>query len=148
MSGYNGPRAVAGIPHGVPGGTGPLNSTGKNAATFGQPDLGNHQLAAANHPPSLAQAPARTGPKVIFKPRPEYTADARAAHIEGTVNVRIHVSATGAVTFLGISNGLGHGLDEAARRCAEATRFQPATDASGHPVDWDGSVNIIFQLAG
>ena len=25
---------------------------------------------------------------------------------------------------------------------------QPATDAAGHPVDWEGIVNVAFQLAG
>jgi protein TonB len=30
----------------------------------------------------------------------------------------------------------------------QATRFQPALDATGHPVDWEGTVNVAFQLAG
>jgi len=29
-----------------------------------------------------------------------------------------------------------------------ATKFEPATDASGTPITWDGIVNVTFQLAG
>jgi protein TonB len=143
----NGVRAVQGVPMGRPGGTGELNSTGRNAAVAGV-NLGNPPQVAAAKVPTLSQGPVKTGPKVVFKPRPDYTAEARAQHIEGTVTVSLRVSSTGAVTVLGVTNGLGHGLDESARRAVEATRFQPATDSSGHPVDWEGRVNVVFQLAG
>jgi protein TonB len=143
----NGVRAVQGVPMGRPGGTGDLNSTGRNAAVAGV-NLGNPPQVASVKVPTLSQGPVSKGPKVVFKPKPEYTADARTQHIEGTVTVSLRVSAGGAITVLGITNGLGHGLDESARRAVEATRFQPATDASGHPVDWEGRVNVVFQLAG
>lgn len=143
----NGVRAVQGVPLGRPGGTGDLNSTGRNPAVAGV-NLGNPPQVAAAKVPTLSQGPVRTGPKVVYKPKPEYTAEARAQHIEGTVTVSLRVSSTGAVTVLGVTNGLGHGLDESARRAVEATRFQPATDSSGHPVDWEGRVNVVFQLAG
>jgi protein TonB len=143
----NGVRAVQGVPLGRPGGTGDLNSTGRNAAVAGV-NLGNPPQVASAHVPTLSQGPVRTGPKVVYKPRPDYTADARAQHIEGTVTVNLRVSSTGAVTVLGVATGLGHGLDESARRAVEATRFQPATDSTGRPVDWEGRVNVVFQLAG
>jgi TonB family protein len=92
-------------------------------------------------------APVRTAPQVLYKPKPVYTADATSAHIEGTINVKVHVSATGAVTVLGLVNSLGHGLDESARQCAAGIRFKPAVDASGTPMDWDGVVAITFQIA-
>jgi TonB family protein len=69
-------------------------------------------------------------------------------HLEGTVSVRLRVSAAGRVQVLGVSSGLGHGLDESAENAVRATRFQPALDASGHPTDWEGVVNVAFQLAG
>ncbi len=50
---------------------------------------------------------------------------------------------------LGVTSDLGLlVLDESAIRAIQATRFQPATDASGNPVDWEGVVNVLFQLAG
>jgi TonB family protein len=134
--------AVAGIPHGVPGGTGPANGTGQ------QVNLG--QVTPPPMPkPATASAPVQhTAPKVIYKPKPEYTAEAMQLHLEGTVTIRIRVLPNGSVEVLGVANGLGHGLDESAKRAIEATKFEPATDASGHPIAWEGIVNVAFQLAG
>jgi periplasmic protein TonB len=136
---------VQGVKFGVPGGTGPLNSTGRVA--------GPVNLAQATPPPSFKpQTAASTtqtkSPHVIYKPTPEYTADAKQMHIEGTVTVHIHVLPNGTVEVVGVTDGLGHGLDDSARRAAQGTKFEPATDASGHPVEWDGYVKVVFQLAG
>ena len=143
----NGVQAVQGVRLGVAGGNGPLNSTGRAA--------GPVNLAQAPPPPSpgrptgAATNPmASNAPKVIYKPKPEYTADAMAKHIEGTITVRVHVSSSGAVQVLGVVNDLGYGLGNSALRAVQGTRFQPATDAQGHPVDWEGMVNVVFQLAG
>ncbi len=123
---------------------------GSNGSGPGRP--GAIQIAMNNKPQPIATQIAqpvsapRTAPKVLFKPRPEYTEDAKTAHIEGSVAVRIHVTSSGSVQVIGVSSGLGHGLDQAAERAAQAMRFQPATQ-DGRPVDWDGVVNITFQLA-
>ncbi|MEI9979349.1 MAG: energy transducer TonB [Edaphobacter sp.] len=140
----SGPVAVAGIPHGVVGGTGPLNAKGTVA---GPVNLGQ------NTPPPMPKpvgptSTSKSAPKVLFKPKPEYTAEAKQLHIEGSVSVRIRVSSTGTVQVLGVISDLGHGLGESAVRAVEATRFSPATDDTGRPVDWEGVVNIQFQLAG
>jgi periplasmic protein TonB len=143
-SGYNGVRAVQGIPHGVPGGTGPNNATGR---TPGQVSLGQNVQPTATRA-SLPTTNAQSAPKVLFKPTPVYTAEATALHLSGEVAVRIRVSATGAVTVLAITSPLGHGLDQSAERAIQGTRFAPALDASGRPVDWEGVVRVNFQLAG
>ena len=140
----NGAVAVAGIPHGVPGGTGPLNSTGKVAGVA----LGQNAPPPMPKPAAPTTATAKSGPKVLFKPKPEYTAEAIKLHVEGNVSVRIRVSSNGSVQVLGVISDLGHGLGESAVRAVEATRFKPATDDSGNPVDWEGVVNVAFQLAG
>ncbi|GAC1417412.1 MAG: hypothetical protein NVSMB62_08060 [Acidobacteriaceae bacterium] len=145
MSG-TGSRGVQGVKLGVTGGTGPLNSTGRVA--------GPVNMAMNTPPPApkvqaeASSGPKHTSPKVIYKPKPEYTEEAKQMHLEGTVTVHIHVLPSGAVQVVGVTNGLGHGLDESARRAVLATKFEPATDASGRPVEWDGFVNIAFQLAG
>ncbi len=139
----NGVVAVAGIPHGVPGGTG----TGP-AHTAGPVNLGQATPPPTPKPAVVASAPQRSAPKVISKPKPEYTEEARQQHIEGVVTIHIKVLPNGAVQVVGITRGLGHGLDESATRAIENTRFEPATDASGTPITWDGIVNVAFQLAG
>jgi TonB family protein len=138
----NGPVAVAGIPHGVVGGTGPLNSTSKVVS------LGQNTPPPMPKPAGPTSVTGKSGPKVLFKPKPEYTAEAKQLHIEGNVTVRIRVSSSGTVQVLGVTSDLGHGLGDSAVRAVEATRFKPATDDSGNPVDWEGIVNVSFQLAG
>ncbi|MCL2660428.1 MAG: TonB family protein [Acidobacteriaceae bacterium] len=141
----NAATPVRGVRLGVPGGTGPLNSTGREA---GQVNLGRYAPPAA--PASMYRSAVqsfRSVPKVLYKPRPEYTAEAIRLHIEGTVTVRVRVMASGAVRVLGVTSDLGHGLGESATRAVAATRFQPATDDDGNPVDWEGIVNVAFQLA-
>lgn len=142
----NGARPVQGVKLGVSGGTGPMNSTSRSAAV-GPVNLGQAAQPAMPKPTAPTQSAARP-PKVLFKPRPQYTQEAIQLRLEGTVSVRVRVSSTGAVHVVGVTSDLGHGLGESAIRAVEATRFQPATDASGHPVDWEGIVNVAFQLAG
>jgi protein TonB len=143
----NGARPVQGVRLGVAGGTGPMNSTGRTAASAEAVNLG-HATPPPMPKPTAPVSTASRAPKVLYKPRPQYTQEAIKLHIEGTVSVRLRVSATGTVQVLGVTSDLGHGLGESAIRAVEATRFQPATDASGHPVDWEGIVNVAFQLAG
>ena len=84
----NGVVAVAGIPHGVPGGTG----TGPGRVA------GPVNLAQATPPPAIRPAVAatstvqRAAPKVIYKPKPDYTDEARQQHIEGVVTIHIKVA--------------------------------------------------------
>jgi protein TonB len=141
----NGTRAVQGVKLGVAGGTGPMNATGKVA---GPVNLGQVQQATLPKPAAPTVASAKSGPKVLFKPKPEYTAEAIKMHLEGVVAVRLKVTADGGVQVMGVTSGLGHGLDEAAVRAVQGTRFKPATDATGAPVEWEGVVNVAFQLAG
>jgi TonB family protein len=139
----NGVVAVAGIPHGDP------NANGTGHVPSGQ----QVSLGGAPPPPAPKQVAAtdvraNPTPTLIFKPKPAYTDEARQAHIEGVITVHIRVLPTGQVEVIGLANKLGHGLDEAAMRAAEGTKFKPATDASGRPVLWDGYVTVAFQLAG
>jgi periplasmic protein TonB len=138
----NAANGIKGVKLGVANGTGPLNSTGR---VVGPVNLGQNTPPPMPKP-AVAHAGVRAAPKVIFKPRPEYTAEATRLHVEGVVSVRIHVSSAGAVQVIGITSDLGHGLGESAIRAIQATRFQPALDASGQPTDWDGVVNVVFQL--
>ena len=144
--GGTGSRGVVGVKLGVTGGTpnSPGNGLGSRPATV--------QLGRTETPTNPAQIhpehpPVRSGPQVIYKPRPQYTAEATAMHLEGVVSVRIRVSSSGSVSVVGVTNGLGHGLDESAIRAVQMTRFKPALDASGNPTDWEGVVNISFQIA-
>ncbi len=95
--------------------------------------------------PSIEKAQV-TPVEILYKPRPVYNEEARKQHIEGEVLLDVKFAASGNVNVLRIVKGLGHGLDEAAIRCAEQIRFHPAT-RSGQPFDSDAVVHIVFALA-
>ena len=102
-------------------------------------------------PDAPAAAAVPTGPpdstvEIEFKPTPEYSAEARAAGIEGNVSLEIEFSATGVVRVLRVIEGLGHGLDALAVRAAEQMRFTPAV-RNGRRVDTRAVVSIVFRLA-
>jgi TonB family protein len=139
----NAPQPIRGISTGVIGGTGPNQARPVGAVQIAK----SVAPVPINHTSPTATTPAKVAPKLIYKPRPEYSEEARKLHIEGTVYVKIHVAASGAVSVIGVQSGLGHGLDQSAIRAVQGMRFQPAMQ-NGQPADWDGVVNINFQLAG
>ena len=69
-----------------------------------------------------------------------------ALRVEGDVILSVIFSATGQVKVLGVVNGLGHGLDEAAVQAVQGIRFTPAM-RDGHPVDLTTNLRIRFQLS-
>jgi TonB family protein len=97
--------------------------------------------------PSRQAAAARLTPvEIISKPKPAYTAEARAKNIEGEVLVEAQFDSLGHVRVLRVVRGLGHGLDETAVAAAQGIRFHPAT-RDGAVVDSTALVHIVFQLA-
>ena len=138
----NAPQPIRGISTGVPGSNGPMNAKPVGAVAIAK----NTSPVTIPQTAPSSTTPAKSAPKVLFKPKPDYTEEARQMHLEGTVTVKIHVASTGAVSVIGVQAGLGHGLDQAAVRAVQGMRFQPAMQ-NGQPTDWDGVVSIAFQLA-
>jgi TonB family protein len=128
---------------GLPGGTGTANTgvTGK-VASAGVPTA----MASAAPVKQMTAAPAMTSIEVLSKPQVQYTSEARQLHIEGDVVLRVTFTAAGQVIVEGVTRGLGHGLDEEARRVAQQIRFRPAT-RNGQAVDSTTTIHITFQLA-
>lgn len=128
---------------GIPGETGKSNvAGGGQVASAGIPQM---QRAAVVTPPVDA-VPRYTQLEVISKPPVQYTAEARQLRVQGDVVLRVTFTANGQVIIQGLVHGLGHGLDEEARRVAEQIRFHPATK-NGQPVDLTTNITITFQLA-
>lgn len=163
--GMNGP-AVA--PHGVVGSTGLGNGTkyGSSAGTVGHVASAGIPGATGTGPasygrvasagiPGVTQTSAprmntqvvrTTEVEVLSKPPVRYTSEARQLRVEGDVVLSVTFLANGQVVVRGVIQGLGHGLDEEARRVAEQIRFRPATN-NGQPVDVTTKITITFQLA-
>jgi TonB family protein len=128
---------------GLPGGTGTASTgvTGK-VASAGVPTA----MVASAPVKQMTAAPAVTSIEVLSKPQVQYTSEARQLHIEGDVILRVTFTAAGQVVVEGVTRGLGHGLDEEARRVAQQIRFRPAT-RNGQAVDSTTTIRITFQLA-
>ncbi|MGP8260109.1 MAG: energy transducer TonB [Acidobacteriaceae bacterium] len=137
----NGLVAVTGIPHGAPSGTG-------TAAVASHVNLGQATPPPTPKPVPFASLVQPKLAKLTAKPKPDYTEEARRLHIEGDVILRVRVEANGAVQILDLVSGLGHGLDESAKRAVLASRFEPATDGNGQAIPSIVVVTVTFQLAG
>jgi TonB family protein len=130
---------------GVPGGTGTSNTGYAGGGHVGSTGLSTAPVQTAAIPQAAA-APAMTNIEVISKPPVQYTAEARQLRIQGDVVLRVTFTAAGRVVVQGVTRGLGHGLDEEARRVASQIRFRPAT-RNGQAVDSTTNITITFQLA-
>ena len=59
--------------------------------------------------------------------QPEYTAEARAARIEGAVELLVVIGEDGAPHSVQVQKALGYGLDEKAIECVVRWRFKPGS---------------------
>src|SRR6202789_3360193 len=132
--------ASAGFANGVVGGTGKPGGTGTVASAGFSMGTAPTQVAIKTTEPAFVP------PVVISEPHPEYTPEAAQLRIQGEVTLQVRFLATGQVEVLRVVNGLGHGLDEQAKRVAEQIRFKPA-EKDGHPVDHTTLIHVTFQLA-
>jgi len=82
---------------------------------------------------------------ILSKPKPNYTEEGRKHHIEGEVQLDVVFMANGQIKVLGVTRGLGYGLDEAAIQAAQKIQFTPAK-RGGQPVDYQAKLRISFQL--
>jgi TonB family protein len=64
-------------------------------------------------------------PRILAKPEPMYSAEARNYGTNGTVRLRVVFSADGKVKFIDAVQPLGHGLTEEAIKAAMKIKFEP-----------------------
>jgi TonB family protein len=167
---YGGQQGPAIAPHGVVGSAGIGNGlkSGSNAGTVGKvaqagipggtgtasTGLPTGRVGSAGIQTQMAATPAAqqrkevapTSLEVLSKPAVQYTAEARQLKVQGDVILRVTFTASGQVVINSVVHGLGHGLDEEARRVASQIRFRPAT-RNGQAVDLTTNITITFQLA-
>ncbi len=86
-----------------------------------------------------------SAPRVIYKPDPEYSEEARKAKYQGTVVLQMVVGADGRTKNPRVQHGLGMGLDEKALEAVRNWKFEPA-EKDGKPVAVLISVEVAFRL--
>src|SRR5882672_2049420 len=83
--------------------------------------------------------------RLISKPEPQYTEDARKNQIVGTVVLKVVFASSGAVTNIRTVSGLPYGLTERAIAAARQIKFVPATK-DGHQVSMWMQLEYNFNL--
>ena len=83
--------------------------------------------------------------RILSKPEPQYTEDARKNQVTGTVVLKAVFSSSGQVTQIRAISGLPNGLTERAIAAARSIKFVPATK-DGHPVSMWFQLEYNFNL--
>jgi TonB family protein len=98
-------------------------------------------------PMAPAQEKGVTLPRPIYEEKPQYTAAAMNAKIEGTVLLAVVVEADGTVGSVEITRSLDtvYGLDDAAVYAARQWRFEPGR-VDGKPVPVEVTLEFTFTL--
>jgi TonB family protein len=90
--------------------------------------------------------PAPTVAVGILTPQPEYTKEALAAHLQGTVLMHVTLGVDGHPRDVYIMHRrIGGGLDEQAVKAVKGWLFKPATE-NGNPVESEFRVTTEFKL--
>ena len=152
-NGVRGTVASAGFGNGIAtaGGGGGTGGSGRGGTggvvregTFGEVRA---VAPSAVRPVHAVSSSGRVQPvEILFKPNPEYTEEARRAHVEGEVLLSVVFKASGEIQVVRVVSGLQHGLDEAAVRAAQQIRFKPA-QRDGLSIDLPATLHILFELA-
>lgn len=99
--------------------------------------------------PKTAPAPVtppRSDASYLNNPRPVYPLAARRRGDQGTVLVRVVVTADGLAASVGLDKSSGHpSLDEAALTAVKSWRFVPARQG-GQPIESPYVVPVVFRL--
>jgi len=161
---YGDPRSQSEIPSKGPGeggafgsgkgtgigeGNGPGVGPGQNGNTGG----GSRQTGCcgesggsddgANRPFSIGEVDQRA--RLLFKPEPQYTEEARRNQVTGTVMLRVIFSSAGAVEEIRAVRTLPFGLTEKAIAAARQIKFAPAIKG-GHAVSVHMQLEYNFNL--
>ncbi|HEV2195276.1 MAG TPA: energy transducer TonB [Candidatus Acidoferrum sp.] len=120
-----------------------LKETVQQSQTAGSP-----VDSSASLPPGVARAGVNgvTSPRCTYCPNPDYSEEARVAKLQGSVILRVVVSATGQVENAVVLRGPGHGLDQKALEAVQSWRFTPAVGPDGKPVACMVNIEMTFRI--
>ena len=84
-------------------------------------------------------------PKLLAKINPNYTEDAKAAKVAGTVLLSVVIGSDGIAHDINVVKGLEEGLSEQAVIAVQQWRFQPGS-LNGQPVAVKATIEVNFRL--
>jgi TonB family protein len=86
-----------------------------------------------------------SAPTLVYKEEPDYTEEARAAKLQGTVVLYVEIDPTGKAINIRMLRGLGLGLDEKAVEGVKKWKFKPG-EKDGTPVTVAVTIEVNFRL--
>jgi TonB family protein len=140
----DGPGTGGGIGNGNKGGVGPGDGPGVGPGANGGIGDGPYR-PGGNRPEDPPAGPLSSGPRALNHPRPNYTEEARKNKVQGVVQLRVWIDASGRVTEVKTLSNLRYGLDEEAIKAAHEMKFVPAM-AGGRAVGCWVTMEIEFNL--
>ena len=112
-------------------GNGPAVQTGNTLqGPRGDPKGAKGPVKALRGAPPVPVDEVSKMPMPLGRCEARYTDEARAAGIEGTVELELVVDVDGSTREVKVRRGLGHGLDQAAIAALKRCRFRPGTRGS------------------
>jgi TonB family protein len=105
------------------------------------------QLDALRGIPIYAAGSGVAPPRVVYSPDPQYSKEARKAHLRGTVGLAVVVGPDGRPMNIKVTQALGKGLDEKAVEAVSNWKFEPGTK-DGVPVPVRISIQCEFRYPG
>jgi len=149
----SGPGTGNGIGTGTGGGIGPGEGGGLGPGRGG--NIGGGDFRAGGGGPGggggggydgiFTGKDVTTKARLISKPEPQYTEDARKNQITGTVVLKVVFASNGSVQNIRTVSGLPYGLTERAIAAARQIKFVPATK-DGHQVSMWMQLEYNFNL--
>jgi len=97
----------------------------------------------------FSSAPYHAGfsrPSCVYCPNPQYTDEARASKVQGSVTLEVLVAADGRAAQVHLTKGIGMGLDERSLQMVRGWRFNPARDAAHRPIAGWITIEVLFRL--
>ena len=86
-----------------------------------------------------------SAPTLLYKEEPDYTEEARAAKLQGTVVLSVEIDPTGTATNFKVVRGLGLGLDEKAVEAVKKWKFKPG-EKDGTAATVAATIEVNFRL--
>ncbi|MGI8655831.1 MAG: energy transducer TonB [Pyrinomonadaceae bacterium] len=133
----NGSGYGKGEGYNIGGGSGKLGGGGSSG--------GNGGNAEENYNRTFKATEVTQKVRLLTKPEPGYTEEARKNQTTGTVTLRLIFNASGQVTNVSAVNGLPYGLTEKAIEAARQIKFSPAMK-NGHAVSSYGKIEYAFNI--
>ena len=121
------------------------SQTGRVLGQAGSTETASQIKQAAPDYSTSKKSPTFKQVRILSKPDPRYTEEARRNHVTGTVLLHLMCAETGEITQIRVIKGLPHGLTERSIAAAREVVFEPA-ELNGKKIAYPVAIVYTFEL--